>query len=473
MGKSNILFIITSDIFVRNYLTTDALAEVSENADITILASDDVTLNEVLQKPHNFQGYFSFDPIIRKHHFNLLRVLMWKKRKLSSSFVFRFLREIGYQNIYNSNSFYQYTKGFIKIIYNIVVKDRWFIYSILFGNKIFFQLFFRIFKNKLIVNKTLFNKVKNIKPDIVVVPSNAFDPIGNDIVRICKILNIKTLFLVDNWDNLSSKSVFLFKPKYLGVWGEQSKLHAIQIHNYNEKNIFIVGTPRFNDYVKLKDNNLSSHFDFDYILFVGCAIAFDETSALQVLEDEICKNRHLYGKLKIVYRPHPWRQTRISEKKFIEKNFLNIILDPQVSFSYNNKLKDIQSGKGFQPNINYYPSLLKNAKLVIGPLTTMLIESLILERPTLALAYDDGVHFTSPHNSLKYFIHFDKLDMFESLNFCENISLLPNNFNDALSSEYDRNKIKNDNNLLNYFVDIKEPKYPVKLNNLLNNLLKV
>jgi hypothetical protein len=63
--------------------------------------------------------------------------------------------------------------------------------------------------------------------------------------------------------------------------------------------------------------------------------------------------------------------------------------------------------------------------------------------------------------------------MFESLNFCENISLLPNNFNEALSSEYDKNKIKNDNNLLNYFVDIKEPKYPVKLNNLLNNLLKV
>ena len=172
MKKSNILFVITSDIFVRNYLTTDALFEVSKNSDINILASDDVTLEKVLQKSHSFNGYFSFDPLIRKHHYNLLRVLMWKNRKLSSSFVFRFLREIGYQSIYNANTFYKYIKGFAKIIYTILLKDRWFIYSILFGNKILFQLFFRIFKNKLTINKNLFNKIKNIKPDIVVVPSN-------------------------------------------------------------------------------------------------------------------------------------------------------------------------------------------------------------------------------------------------------------------------------------------------------------
>ena len=159
MKKNNILLVITSDIFVRNYLTTDALLKVSKNSYINILASDEVTLDKVLNKSHNFKGYFSFDPLIRKNHYNLLRVLMWKNRKLSSSFVFRFLREIGYQSIYNANTFYKYIKGFAKIIYNLLVKDRWFIYSVIFGNKILFQLFLKIFKNKLTINKNLLHHI--------------------------------------------------------------------------------------------------------------------------------------------------------------------------------------------------------------------------------------------------------------------------------------------------------------------------
>ncbi len=37
----------------------------------------------------------------------------------------------------------------------------------------------------------------------MVFPSSAYDPLGNDLVRTAKPRGIKTLFLIDNWDNLS------------------------------------------------------------------------------------------------------------------------------------------------------------------------------------------------------------------------------------------------------------------------------
>lgn len=471
MIKKNILLIVTSDLFVRNYLTTDALSIIREKNNLSIIASSEITLKEKVELFEGFKGYFSFNPKLVRNHNRLFKVLMWKNRKRSSSFTFRYLRELGYQNIYGKKSFMQFVKGLVVMVYNNIIKDRWAIYSIVFGNKLLFNSFYRFFKHKLKISIPLLNTILSLKPDLVLLPSNAFDPIGNDVSRICKSLNIKSLFLIDNWDNLSSKTVFFFKPDFIGVWGEQSKEHAIKIHDFPSEDVFIIGTPRFDNYLNTKFEKLKSHFSFQYVLFVGCAIPFDETSALKKLDEEITNHHNIYNNLKVIYRPHPWRQNRIKEKPFIQSDFTNVIMDPQLSNAYFNRTENIEAGSGFQPDINYYPSLLKNAKFVIGPLTTMLIESLILKNPTLAFAYNDHVHFTSPHNALKYFIHFKNLESIQSLSFCKDLALFSSEFRRMYRMQSISANKSNGNIEINYYIDISAPHYSEKLDQLINKLI--
>ena len=74
-------------------------------------------------------------------------------------------------------------------------------------------------------------------------------------------------------------------------------------------------------------------------------------------------------KIKIVYRPHPWR---MGKDKIFLADHKNIVIDPQVELAYlNNDFIDTK----FQPDINYYTSLIKNSE----SLTCFLISILFLK----------------------------------------------------------------------------------------------
>ena len=156
-------------------------------------------------------------------------------------------------------------------------------------------------------NSTLNNFVKKISPDIILVPSQAQCSMDNDLIKICNQLNIKSIFLIDNWDNLSDKSLMWNKPDLIGVWGEQSRQHAIKIQKFQEEKVINIGTPRFENYFKERNNYQKSFFDFDYILFLGTALEFDEIKILKIIDNFIIKNKSKIPKTKIIYRPHPWR----------------------------------------------------------------------------------------------------------------------------------------------------------------------
>ena len=79
------------------------------------------------------------------------------------------------------------------------------------------------------------------------------------------------------------------------------------------------------------------------------------------------------------------------------------------------RTKKASEDTSFQPTLSYYPELFRNARLVVGPLTTMLFEASLCLRPVVALAYPDGFHFNT---SVKYFTHFDGMDSVPGFRFC-------------------------------------------------------
>lgn len=418
--KKKVLFVISSNNFVRNYLTTDAFELLEVRFDCSYIASDKVSLRALLEKRQKFLGFYHYDEKITALHSLIFDVLMWRYRDKSTSFRFRILRQ--------TSPWFTKQKGGGKIALEVLkyaarvlrmMKVR-LKFSVLSSNAIFPAFEKRIMQT-LPLQPQLLEAIRSVEPDVVVFPSSAYDPEGNDIARICIQFKIPSLFLIDNWDNLSSKSIFWAKPTYLGVWGKQSIEHAVDIQGMEPDRVHAVGTPRFDHYFRCREQQMPSHFAHKYILFVGTALAFDEAGALAVINQAIAENQELFAGVKLVYRPHPWRQGKDSIK---DKQLEHVLIDPQLSDSYRNQLSESST----QPDLSYYPSLLKNAEFVVGGLTSMIIETMIFGKKFLSLVYDDKVNFTNQQNALKYYIHFRGIEKIGAVSLCRDISRLPGDF---------------------------------------------
>jgi hypothetical protein len=424
--KQRLLIVITSDLFVRNYLTTDALTAIQSQYDCQVASARSVSGST--EKIPGFAGYFDQDPEIERRHYNLLNVLTWAYRNASSSFRLRFMRIARAELLIWRGDLQAYVRNVAKFFAVNLLRDRWPLYALVCGTRRLLPLFLRAYSRHIPIHPSVTELLERTRPILVICPSGAHDPGGIDFIRAARQLGIKTLFLIDNWDNLSSKSIFWVQPDFLAVWGEQSRDHAERIHGIGRERVFPVGTPRFDGYFRALETHPTSPFAFEYVLFTGCAIPFDEVTALQRLEAEIAADPALYGGLRIVYRPHPWRQLREREPQFVESEFRHVVLDPQLREAFLGIDKTCVGDKHLQPALDYYPGLLANARFVVAPLTTMVLEAAILKRHVLTLVYDDGIHLTSPHNAWRYFEHFRGLESVAGLRFCTNCDVLGDDF---------------------------------------------
>lgn len=267
-------------------------------------------------------------------------------------------------------------------------------------------------------NDSLHELMRSLRPDLVIAPSGGINAFVTDALRSARELDITSLVLVFNWDNLSSKGAFAVKPDYLAVWGEQSVEHAMRIHGFERERVRILGVPSFDSYFHHEPGTAPSPFPYRYALFAGCYAPFDEASALERL-DRVVDEHGL--DLKIVYRPHPHRRPRKRPDYVDEERFRHVVIDPQVRDIYEASFAEYRRGAPRHnpryPPLDYYPGLLENAAFTICPLSTMIVESAIFERRVLVIAYDDGVHPESPAEVVKY-DHFEGIERVEGFHLC-------------------------------------------------------
>lgn len=393
-----ILFVFARDHYLRNYGQSGALRDVqSEHECFTIVSGHCQRLDLARALP-GFAGTFAVDEAVEAAHFDLYNALTWHHRRKSRTFRFRFSR------LYRTHP-YDTPMNVARNLPGIYKAAR----SILIGNRVVGPVVLPRIMRNLPVSPELERRVREVSPDMVIAPCSAYEPISVDVARLGHELGLRTLMLVDNWDNLSSKSIYWSIPDYLGVWGQQSRDHAERIHGIPPDRVFLLGTPRFESYYHVVKEAVRPPYSFPYVLFCGSALPFDELSALRRLDREIDEHPEVYGAIKVVYRPHPYRVTRRGPDRFEPREFRHVVLDDQLRDAY------YARNTNFQPDLDYYPALLAGATLVVCPLTTMLIESIICRTPVLAITYDDGVHYSSPHNAYKYYLHFEGIEKIEGL----------------------------------------------------------
>ena len=250
----------------------------------------------------------------------------------------------------------------------------------------------RLLEHFLSLTVTDFFNLK-ITPDYALLPTGINDPFWDDAIALCRRKKIRSLTVTVNWDNIASK-VFLQKPDFLGVWGEQGYLFARLLQKIPAKKIVTIGAPRFVNYSKRVLSKVEARHQLQLpqgkrlLLFAGCGVVFDEVSLVEEFE-EACRNGNLENDLFLIYKPHPKRHKRAAEP----------ILRPSeyryVKVFHEDGLTSLEK----------YPVLFSAVEGVISPFSTMLLESALMGLPALALAYEDINHGEYPWNSVRMTNH--------------------------------------------------------------------
>lgn len=399
--KRRILIVIEGNSYIRNFITSNIFDHLCEDFELHFSLNEKTSRfanKKITELAESTSYYSSSNTYLYDLIFDLT---MWRKRKKSKTFRYRLKRTRGF------NKELLIDESLVMKIFRLCFRlARFFFHRTkyyLFANPVtypFTVFILSLFSKK---NEDLLKLISSIKPDLVLYPSSAYEGIGINLLQITKEKKIPSFFLIDNWDNLSSKSILWKKPNRVLVWGEQSRKHAISIQGFNQKDVDVIGAARIDHYFKSRKNEIKSNFTFDYILFVGTTLPFNEASLIYQIDEILTKNRSLFGELKLIYRPHPWRQ---GIDMVDENRLINTIIDPQLASNYNSS----HHSNTFQPNLDYYPSLLKNAEFVMGGLTSMIIESLIFQKKFLAFAYKEEKNLSSPHLVFKNYKHFEDLE---------------------------------------------------------------
>ena len=466
--------------YYNKYIESNAFQDLQKNYHVSFLLNKNKWVNKLTSKKKistreiKNRYFYSLDDKDHAFFIKTLHLFLIVNKKLSKTFRYNFRRwypnlrdYIKIEKTYERDRFGNFSNFFLyKTILKYFCKPffRRLVVLIL-TNRIIFGLYKKIILSNLKLNTDIERVVNKIRPDLIIYTTHCYEPETFMIPKIASNIGAKTFFLVDNWDNISCKTVFFNKPDFLGIWGKQSKNHAIKIQNLNKKKIFYTGNPKFDNYFLLRKKKLKNIFTHKYVLFFGLVELFDDIKVLKLLNEEINNKPELYKDLKVVYRPHPSRPNIFSHVKKIDL-FNKIILDPNMK----NYVKT-RNNKYLDNNNDYFEKLLSNSLFNIGGLTTVTIESLIFKKKQIFLCYDEKDSITDPKTLFNVNLHFEKIDKVSALIKSKSINSVIKEFRNMYSK---KRYLKIDRNLdkeINFFYNIPKVIYSKKIFSIVKKLI--
>lgn len=259
-----------------------------------------------------------------------------------------------------------------------------------------FQIYRWIFCKLQGVYQPLKTFVQGEHPDLVLHPTILQGFFINELVPICQELEIPLVCLMNSWDNPAQKAAATGHPEKLVVWGEQSRRHAIEYMKMPAENILMFGAAQFQVFrkpVTESDAELRAMFKVPLgkrlLLYAGTSKSVAESEHLKILDQAI--ESGLIPNCHVIYRPHPWRGGLTSlETDFFECQFRHITMDPFMEAYYR---KAVQTDyRGFDlADYEVTRRLLHLVDAVTSPLSTILLEAVIHEKPVQILSASEHV----------------------------------------------------------------------------------
>jgi hypothetical protein len=399
----------------KSWERTGILSNLRSNFDLEI-----VILNTRMETKET--EFFQYGECLKvtKHIYSVNQMI---NRNKSKSFKSRLLRlyfgSINIKSVNLSNhkkliSLWVMTKNFLKYSSTHILQTVSFANFI--GEIIYKILLKRFFREIRTIQKMEKNFIKKIESNILIFPSTGTEILIFELMELARLEEKKTLMVIENWDNLTSKTSFPFKPDYITVMGNNLKFQTNAIHGIPLDNIFPTGLPKFEKLTQdfLRTQKVAKLREKFNVLYLGYSLPYNEQNVVNSIYFKLLKSEHL-KEFTLTYRPHPFRQERLFEEKIkIPKN---------RKFNLDNRMKNINLGQKVLPTINdNYIANLKQFDLIIATPTTMVLEIMLLGLPCLVDGGNDGVHKTSPFYTLQDYLHQDDLNLIPELKIAKSIS---------------------------------------------------
>ena len=204
--KKKVFILIENDIIVRNFILSNAFRKIQDCHNVLFITpkeSKQFTLN--LKKDYGIKNITSINIPSQ-------RLYIWKLY-----FYFKL-----FENIFHKNFLKVFPLYFTNLGWKAVLK------FILLN----FPIIKKIYQNYL--NYSLSQNhchefeayIKKHKPDLVIHPSTMVGYFVNDATKLTSDLKIPHLFIMNSWDNPSTKRMAIYNPQKILVWGPQTSKHV-------------------------------------------------------------------------------------------------------------------------------------------------------------------------------------------------------------------------------------------------------
>lgn len=267
--------------------------------------------------------------------------------------------------------------GEIERYKKILGKKLFYFYYFVLRFEIFFNIFKFFKKKEISSNEILDDIIKKKNLNLIIHPTVLEGLFVYDLIEIGKKRKIPTFFLMNSWDNPSTKALIDGTPDKLFVWGEQTKKHAKDLLDIPDEKIVVAGAAQ----MQLFKNNISSEYKnlinldnkYRLICYAGSSRGLDEIGQLHLLNQYITRKKL---NIKILYKPHPWKNfANPNEKNFFDFKFENVIMD---IFSRKNYLARLNNDNAMDLNLISYENtnhILKSIDALVTPMSTIMLEA--------------------------------------------------------------------------------------------------
>ena len=259
-----------------------------------------------------------------------------------------------------------------------------------------FRILAKRHRNRLGKMNVLPEAIHNGTFDWVIIPCHAIDELMTDYIAEARQTGLKSLVAIDNWDNLTSKSVYVVQPDYLTVMGKKCIEHAKNIHEIPQQSVLTFGLPRFDAYRKfLQGSPAIMKKPKKRVLYAGFSMAHSEKRVVEAIANHL-DDKYGQGNVELHYRPHPIPIRRI---------------DPfEIQNSNIEVFKHSDLGRTSLPSMtDGFIGTLQEADVVVGAPTTLMLEAMLMGRPCVIDLTTDPYHRTTASNAAKHFVHMHDL----------------------------------------------------------------
>ncbi len=281
-----------------------------------------------------------------------------------------------------------------------------------FGNIKIFQVFLRYVDQHLVYSEILEKYFYKYNPDLIFSP-NVIGKFDTLFLKTAKKLGVKSVAMVNSWDNLSSRGMIRVLPDILLVHNEIIRKEAIHLNGYPEDHIKVVGMPHFDYYLNApfctKEEfykKMAIPLEKEIILFCPAGSRMNDTEwqVVKMLDDSI-KNREINFPAHLLVRQPPNADMVMGELGKSE----SITFD---RMSHKFETDDPNDWEWDREDITHLANSLFYSKMVLNYASTMSIDAAALDKPIINIVFD-GWEKKSKKDSFSWF--YDNLTHYKNL----------------------------------------------------------